>query len=386
MTAGGGAGPGGTRRTQPDGGAAVPLTDQQSGDQEAGQDEEEVHAQVAAVGPVQAEVIGHHRSHGQGPEPVERRHVVVGTGHRRHLDGDALGVGIGVEGLRGGGIVDKGRRTARRRYRHSLHPSMLARPPKPGRAPSGDAFRVRTGSIVPGHGRELVSATGTTQPVTSPGRPPPTMWMPSGADGSVSPGWFLVPLRLFLGGTFLFAGLQKLANPQFFSNDSPISIHAQLVGATHVSPIHALVAHLVPVAHGGGRGHRRRGGGHRARRAGRSVDAGGRRRRHASLLQSVPDGELPLVAVLHRVGHRLLLRLDPVRPGRRGRCSRTRHLAGRATGARPSSGRRRPSTGRPQPRCLGRAWWRGAFWSAEGWPPFSGVLAGGTSSSGRTTR
>ena len=56
------------------------------------------------------------------------------------------------------------------------------------------------------------------------------------------------PLRLFLGVTFLFAGLQKLANPDFFQSSSPISIHAQLVGADRSSPIHALLTHLVPIA------------------------------------------------------------------------------------------------------------------------------------------
>lgn len=56
--------------------------------------------------------------------------------------------------------------------------------------------------------------------------------------------WALVPLRLFLGVTFLYAGLQKLANPNFFNAKSPISIQAQLLGATHTSPIHALLSHL----------------------------------------------------------------------------------------------------------------------------------------------
>jgi thiosulfate dehydrogenase [quinone] large subunit len=67
-------------------------------------------------------------------------------------------------------------------------------------------------------------------------------------DGTVATGWFLMPLRLFLGVTFFYAGLQKLANPQFLKSSSPISIHAQLVGASHLSPIHALVSHLVPIA------------------------------------------------------------------------------------------------------------------------------------------
>lgn len=56
--------------------------------------------------------------------------------------------------------------------------------------------------------------------------------------------WALVPLRLFLGATFIYAGLQKLANPNFFNAKSPISIHSQLVDATHTSPIHFLLSHL----------------------------------------------------------------------------------------------------------------------------------------------
>jgi thiosulfate dehydrogenase [quinone] large subunit len=74
------------------------------------------------------------------------------------------------------------------------------------------------------------------------------MWSVKRPDGSVATGWFLVPLRLFMGVTFLYAGLQKLADPQFLKNASPTSIHAQLVGATHSSPIHALITHLVPIA------------------------------------------------------------------------------------------------------------------------------------------
>jgi thiosulfate dehydrogenase [quinone] large subunit len=74
------------------------------------------------------------------------------------------------------------------------------------------------------------------------------MWSVTRPDGTVATGWVLVPLRAFLGVTFTFAGIQKLANPQFFKSASPISIHAQLVGATHLSPIHALISHLVPIA------------------------------------------------------------------------------------------------------------------------------------------
>ena len=57
-------------------------------------------------------------------------------------------------------------------------------------------------------------------------------------------GWALLPLRAFLGGTFVFAGLQKLANPGFFDASNPTSIQNQLASAARISPIHALVAHL----------------------------------------------------------------------------------------------------------------------------------------------
>ncbi len=57
-------------------------------------------------------------------------------------------------------------------------------------------------------------------------------------------GWALLPLRAFLGGTFVFAGLQKLANPGFFDASNPTSIQNQMASAARISPIHALVAHL----------------------------------------------------------------------------------------------------------------------------------------------
>ncbi|MEI8126959.1 MAG: Rieske 2Fe-2S domain-containing protein [Actinomycetota bacterium] len=58
----------------------------------------------------------------------------------------------------------------------------------------------------------------------------------------------LLPLRLFLGFTFTFAGLQKLANPNFFNAASTSSIQAQLIAATRVSPIGSLVGHLLQFA------------------------------------------------------------------------------------------------------------------------------------------
>jgi len=60
--------------------------------------------------------------------------------------------------------------------------------------------------------------------------------------------WALVPLRIFLGVTFTFAGLQKLANPNFFRALSPISIQAQLIASSHTSPIKFILTHLIPYA------------------------------------------------------------------------------------------------------------------------------------------
>jgi thiosulfate dehydrogenase (quinone) large subunit len=61
-------------------------------------------------------------------------------------------------------------------------------------------------------------------------------------------GWALLPLRAFLGVTFCFAGLQKLANPNFFNANSPSGIQAQLLASERSSPLHALVGHLLPWA------------------------------------------------------------------------------------------------------------------------------------------
>lgn len=76
------------------------------------------------------------------------------------------------------------------------------------------------------------------------------MWSRKDADGQWRAGWALLPLRLFLGVTFLFAGLQKLSNPQFLSVSSPGGLHAQLVAATHTSPIGSLLAHFVSISTG----------------------------------------------------------------------------------------------------------------------------------------
>ena len=49
--------------------------------------------------------------------------------------------------------------------------------------------------------------------------------------------WSLWPLRLFLGFTFTFAGLQKLANPAYLDPSSPTSVQATMLSLQHRSPI-----------------------------------------------------------------------------------------------------------------------------------------------------
>ncbi|MDX6227771.1 MAG: thiosulfate dehydrogenase (quinone) large subunit [Frankiales bacterium] len=60
------------------------------------------------------------------------------------------------------------------------------------------------------------------------------------------PGVVLLPLRLFLGVTFTFAGLQKLADPHFFDASRPQSIQGQIMLFRTTSPIKFL---LGPISH-----------------------------------------------------------------------------------------------------------------------------------------
>lgn len=54
-------------------------------------------------------------------------------------------------------------------------------------------------------------------------------------------GWLLLPLRAFLGVTFIFAGLQKLANPDFINPSSSVSVQHQMALLAGTSPIGPLV-------------------------------------------------------------------------------------------------------------------------------------------------
>ena len=51
----------------------------------------------------------------------------------------------------------------------------------------------------------------------------------------------LLPLRFFVGGTFVYAGLDKLVDARFLQATGPGSIGEQLTGFTHASPLAGLV-------------------------------------------------------------------------------------------------------------------------------------------------
>lgn len=56
------------------------------------------------------------------------------------------------------------------------------------------------------------------------------------------PGYLLLPLRAFLGLTFCYAGLQKLANPAYLDQHNPASVYAQMHALENSSPIGPLVS------------------------------------------------------------------------------------------------------------------------------------------------
>jgi len=58
----------------------------------------------------------------------------------------------------------------------------------------------------------------------------------------------LLPLRLFFGVTFLWAGLDKLLDPTFFDATAPTSLHAQLLDYARQSPLGDLIRASLPLA------------------------------------------------------------------------------------------------------------------------------------------
>jgi thiosulfate dehydrogenase (quinone) large subunit len=56
--------------------------------------------------------------------------------------------------------------------------------------------------------------------------------------------WILAPLRLFLGATFIYAGIQKLTDPQFFSPSAHGYIGKQILAFATGSPLHAFLMNV----------------------------------------------------------------------------------------------------------------------------------------------
>ena len=69
-----------------------------------------------------------------------------------------------------------------------------------------------------------------------------------GVRAAATPAAALLPLRFFLGATFLYAGLDKLLDPAFFDPSSPASIVAQLVAFARASPLSPLIRLAQPNA------------------------------------------------------------------------------------------------------------------------------------------
>ena len=59
---------------------------------------------------------------------------------------------------------------------------------------------------------------------------------------TVRVGWVLLPLRLFLGVTFVFAGLQKLADPNYLDDHAPTGVRQQLLTTSRNSPIGGMLS------------------------------------------------------------------------------------------------------------------------------------------------
>jgi thiosulfate dehydrogenase [quinone] large subunit len=58
------------------------------------------------------------------------------------------------------------------------------------------------------------------------------------------PAWILLPMRIFLGLTFIYAGIQKLTDPQFFNSSTSGYIGTQIKGMAHGSPLHDFLLNI----------------------------------------------------------------------------------------------------------------------------------------------
>jgi thiosulfate dehydrogenase [quinone] large subunit len=80
------------------------------------------------------------------------------------------------------------------------------------------------------------------QPTRPGGTPPSSLRARLRVDPRLrSPGWVLLPLRAFLGVTFLYAGLSKILDGNYLDPNSTLGVHSQMLHAATTSPIGSLV-------------------------------------------------------------------------------------------------------------------------------------------------
>ncbi|HXZ04981.1 MAG TPA: TQO small subunit DoxD, partial [Ktedonobacteraceae bacterium] len=107
------------------------------------------------------------------------------------------------------------------------------------------------------HPNNKINAMGRQQNIPSTSKTAPAQQQVYNSKGSSSPvypqswgkkyrlsGRILLPLRLFLGITFLYAGIQKLTDPQFFNPSATGFIGKQIMAFAHGTPLHNILLHV----------------------------------------------------------------------------------------------------------------------------------------------
>jgi thiosulfate dehydrogenase [quinone] large subunit len=91
------------------------------------------------------------------------------------------------------------------------------------------------------------AAPGGSPVAARPDLPPAHGWRASMSERTVLAA-ALLPLRVFLGVTYVYAGVDKLASPHFFVAGDPFSVGAQLEGYARLSPLAPLIEAALPAA------------------------------------------------------------------------------------------------------------------------------------------
>ncbi len=117
--------------------------------------------------------------------------------------------------------------------------------PDPTSGPSGPGASdgsSKTGGTGGSHGTGRTGETGGTRGSDRPhGSDSPGREAPLGQWKAVASRYALLPLRLFLGLTFIYAGLDKLTDPAFFADTGSGSIGEMMRGVRDGSALPALV-------------------------------------------------------------------------------------------------------------------------------------------------